>query len=177
MGRFLGKHTSKVQFIMICLVTACLVYVSLSFVKTVHATHYNATVTGYGFGGQGAAGVYMQQWHFANHPPGTMCNGQRDWSGDWAWGTRITMDNYVQLHDSYNNAYYRSNFYLYDNGDGGCSGGMNWADIHHGRYKMYSHSCTCPGTINPSCLVGSNGVNNCTDAVNFGTATRGYTKD
>jgi hypothetical protein len=177
MGRFLGKYADKAQFIMICLVTAGLVYASLSFVSTAYAAHYNATVTGYAFGLYGAAGVKLQQWHFANHPPGTMCGGQRDSSGDWPWGTRIHMDNSVMQHDAVNNAYYRSNFYLYDNGDPQCQKGLNWADLHFGRYYQWMwSSCCCPGTPNPVCEPGWNGVDNCQDAINFGSAVRGYTK-
>jgi hypothetical protein len=114
------------------------------------ATHYNATTTAYAFGGTGAAGVWLQQYHVANHPPGTLCNGQTDPSGTWAWGTRIVMDGDVLQHASNNNSYYRRTFYLYDNGDVYCEKGMYWLDVHMGRYK--------------------------TDAVQYGNQWRGYTR-
>jgi hypothetical protein len=173
--RFL-KHTDKARFIVICLIVASTVYASLSFVSTVRAAHYTATVTGYAFGYKGASGQVLQQWHFANHPPGTQCGGQRDPSGDWPWGTKIVMDNPVPQRDQLNNPYTRRAFYLYDNGDSACTQGMYWADLHFGRYKMWWYTCACPGTPNPACEPGWNGVNNCQDATNFGTGTRGYTK-
>lgn len=160
-------------------ITALVTYLMLSTISVAEASqHYNATVTGYAFGYQGAAGVTLQQNHVANHAPGTMCGGQRDWSGDWAWGTRITMDSAVTQHDAVNTTYTRTTFYLYDNGDPTCAKGMNWVDIHFGRYYWNYWSCSCgTGNVpNPACDPGWNWVNNCNDAWNFGSSTRGYTK-
>lgn len=177
MGRFLGRYADKARFMAICLVTASIVYGSLSFVSTARATTYSATVTGYAYGLYGAAGVRLEQYHFANHPPGTMCDGQRDWSGDWAWGTQITMSTPVSMRNATNTQYYRSVFYLEDNGDPNCVKGMNWVDIHFGRYRYpWWYGCSCSGTPNPVCDPGWNSVNNCQNAIDFGSSTRTYTK-
>jgi hypothetical protein len=141
MGRFLGKYADKGRFTMICLVTAGLIHASLSFVSIAYAAHYNATVTGYAFGLYGAAGVRLEQWHFANHPPGTMCGGQRDSSGDWPWGTRIQMDNPVMQHDAINNAYYESDFYLYDN--------TTESPVANSPSKGMTLSTSCPCLFSP----------------------------
>jgi len=181
MKAFVSKHADRAQFVVICLTIAGMAYAFLLFASTAHASvrareTHTATATGYAFGGTGAAGVQMQQWHFANHPPGTQCGGGTDPSGNWPWGTKITMDLPVVQHSSTNGAYNRYSFWLYDNGDPNCIKGMYWVDIHHGRYKDPPQNCSCPGTPNPSCLSGSNGVNNCTDATNFGSSTRCYVK-
>jgi len=156
-----------------------MVYVGCSFIDNVYAVHYehhNATGTGYAFGGISASGNPLNQSSFANHAPRTMCDGSRDWSGDWAWGTKIIMDTPVEMRNSNNVPYTRREFYLYDNGDTSCSMGANWVDIHFGRYKEYHwNNCICSGVPNTSCVWGTNGVNNCSDATRYGRSTRGYT--
>ena len=166
-----------IRFFAVCLTSAVVVYFSLAVIQVAYAATYYASVTGYAFASTSASGVTLQQNHFANHPPRTMCGypPSRDWSGDWPWGTQITMANPVTQKNVNNVAYTRRVFYLYDNGDPYCTQGMNWADLYFGRYKQNPTSnCTCPGVSPNSCIAGNNNVNNCTDAVNFGSATRYY---
>lgn len=172
-----NRFLNLLFFVVICLLTASLIYFTLS-VGTVHAsTHYNAKTTAYAFGGTGAAGVWMEQYHVANHPPNTICDGQVDPSGIWPWGTQIMMDEDILQHSSNNTLYYRRAFYLYDNGDLNCDKGLYWLDVHMGRYKHdWTYNCYCSGTPNPICAPGTNYVNNCTDAINYGNSWRGYTK-
>jgi len=143
---------------------ALVVYFTLLVIQTVSAsTHYSATVTGYAFGHRGASGQILNQDGFANHQPGQLCNGQRDWSGDWMWGTHILMDSSVPQRDINNNIIYRKDFYLRDNGDPQCSGGMNWADLHFGNYTIwYFSNCSCGSynVPNPVCYPGFNSVDN-----------------
>ncbi len=165
------------RFLITCLVSATVVYFALVTSQRVYAASYTAYVTGYAFASTSASGFPMVQGRFANHPPGTICNGSRDWSGDWPWGTRITMIYPITLRNSSNSAYTRSDFYLYDNGDPTCSKGMNWVDIYFGSYKQNpTVNCTCPGVSPTSCTAGTNNVNNCTDATNFGSPLRNYTQ-
>jgi hypothetical protein len=97
-----NRFLNLLFFVVVCLLTASMIYLTLS-VGTVHAsTHYNANTTAYAFGGTGAAGVWMEQNHVANHPPNTICNGQVDPSGIWPWGTQIVMDEDVLQHSSNN---------------------------------------------------------------------------
>ena len=167
------------RMFVVCLLSAGVVYFSLATIEAVYATTYYAKVTGYAFASTSASGMTLQQNHFANHPPQTMCGNPpiRDWSGDWPWGTQITMANPVTQRTVSNVAYTRRVFYLYDNGDPYCTQGINWADLYFGRYKQNPTSnCTCPGVSPNSCIAGNNNVNNCTDAVNFGSATRYYSQ-
>lgn len=90
------RFLKALQFLGICVCVASLVYAGIYFgVGDVLASTHTATTTAYAFGGTGAAGVQMQQYHVANHPPNTYCGGSIDPSGVWAWGTRITMDTNV----------------------------------------------------------------------------------
>lgn len=175
-----GLLSHRVQFIIACLAAASTVYGSLTLVGTVHAapfaSHHNATVSGYAYGYIGAAGWVLEQYHFANHPSGT-CDPD-DPAGNWPFGTEIEMGEPVTMHDQLNRSYHRYTFYKADRGDPGCGGGWYWADLHFGRYKTYWwHTCYCPGTPNPACEPGWNGVDNCWDATVWGADTHGYTKN
>lgn len=173
MDRFLRA----LLFLGVCGLTAGMVYIAVQTGDVHAATYYTATTTAYGFGGIGAAGVWMQQNHVGNHPPGTECEGQVDPSGVWPWGTKIVMDADVLQHTSNNTPIYRRTFYLYDNGDPECKKGLYWLDVHMGRYKHdWMYDCYCSGTPNPVCEPGTHYVNNCTDAIQYGNQWRGYTK-
>ena len=57
-------------FLGVCVFTVSVVYMAVHVRDAYAATHYNATTTAYAFGGTGAAGVWLQQYHVANHPLG-----------------------------------------------------------------------------------------------------------
>ncbi len=176
---------SSLSSIFSCLMTgsisAIVMYILLVVVTIeVNATAYTATVTGYAFAYIGAdTGHVLTQYDFANHQPGQICNGTIDQTGYWPWGTGIRMNNPVTMRNQQNQAFTRQWFYLHDNGDPNCDGGPAWVDLHFGRWKdMYQYSCSCGlnNVPNPVCDPGFNSVNNCYDAIYFGSATRGYTR-
>lgn len=135
MKAFAGRVISQFRYPLVILAIALVTYcVAMTTYVVKASTHYSATVTGYAFGYKGASGQNLNQDGFANHQPRQLCNGQRDWSGDWAWGTRISIDSPVRQYDMNHNPVYRTDFYLRDNGDPSCGGGMNWADLHFGNY-------------------------------------------
>ncbi len=172
MGRFLSQYSDKSRFIVICLLLASIVYISLS-ASVVYATNHNAKMTGYAFAYNlgSASGANLVQGHFGNHAP-NLCPS--DPAAFWAWNTNITMvsPSSVSMKNSSNTSYNRSSFTLKDNGDPSCSKGNYWADIYFGSFKNPLSGCSCNGFT--SCAAGTNGVNNCTQAVNWGSSTRTY---
>ncbi len=170
-----NKKIIPIEFIAVCLTTAIITYLSLSALEFAYASSYSAIATGYAFGSASASGNALQQYNFANHPSKTMCNKVLDASGDWPWGAQITMANPVVQRNWDNTLTSRRVFLLADNGDPSCSKGANWVDLYFGNYKQNAtQNCTCSGVPNPRCVTGTNYVNNCTDAVNFGSKTRSY---
>lgn len=136
-----------------------------------------ATMTGFAFGGMSSAsGEENKQGTFANHPPGA-CGG-RDSSADWPFGTKIKISNppVFTFRNRQNSPKQRTIFKLTDNGDPSCAKGPFWADIYHGRFidEELGRPCECPGISNSVCVFGTNGVDNCQDAKDFGNQTVTY---
>jgi hypothetical protein len=131
-------------------------------------TTYQGTFTGYAMGNlTGAGGVTLNQGHFANHSS-TACGGG-DPAGQWSFGTHITS---VYSQGAFHNGtsggtFYQSGFTLEDTGDPSCLLGNYWADLYFGRYKLSTDLCNCPGSPPGTCYNGV--VNQCTDAVNYGS--------
>jgi hypothetical protein len=111
--------------------------------------------------------VEVTYGHFANHPSWSQC-----YEG-WPYNTRIQTPQAVAMHNPGGTTMYYTYFYLKDRGDPNCSMPSYWVDLYFGRSRLYGQPCNCPGSPSPGdCVDGQ--INNCNDAINFGTKTWTY---
>ena len=175
MGKLLRRN-SRLTVLAIFFLSAVIVYLLRSTSVVSGATEYSAYMTGWAnaYLLAGASGDYNWAGDFANHPPGA-CNPD-DPAGYWPWNTQIIMvsPSSVPFRFSDNSLYYRSSFLLNDNGDPNCIKGHYWGDIYFSHAKQPLAGCYCDGFT--SCVLGSNGVNNCQQAIDWGSYWRIYRK-
>ena len=174
MGKLLRRLSNLSKLLAVFTLSVMTVYLLLSVNVAFGAANHYARMTGWAHAYLlvGASGDYDWAGDFANHPPGG-CNPD-DPAGYWAWNTRIDMvtPSSVPFRFSDNSSYTRSSFYLNDNGDPNCSMGHYWADIYFSHAKQPLSGCYCDGFT--SCVLGSNGVNNCQQAIDWGSSYRTY---
>jgi len=173
MGKFLGKE--EIIFVLVCFLSAMITY-SFLIVSNTYAANYNATMTGYAhaYNLGSASGADLVAGHFANHPAGACASVGGDPAASWGWNTQIIIVNpsSVPFRFSNNSSYSRTSFIKKDRGDPNCTKGKYWADIYFSHAKHPISGCRCGGFT--SCTLGSNNVNNCDQAVDWGSSTRTY---
>jgi hypothetical protein len=142
------------------------------FAGPADATHYSGTHTGYAMGNwTGAHGTNLYASAFANHSS-SYCGS--DPASYWSFGTTIYEDSAISYPEA-DGSYWSSDVAtLEDIGDLYCTMGSYWVDIYFGRWKRSYESCSCIGS--DQCSTASN-ANSCSVAINFGSSSRGYTKN
>lgn len=173
MAKFLGKD--GYLLVLTCFLSAMVTYAFL-IVSNAYAANYSAIMTGYAhaYNLGSASGANLVAGYFANHSPGACASIGGDPSASWAWNTQIIMvsPSSVPFRYSNNSSYSRSSFIKKDRGDINCARGKYWVDIYFSHAKHPISGCQCGGFT--SCILGSNNVNNCDQAISWGASTRTY---